>query len=194
MTSTSIAPSDLTGRARIREAALRLYAAHGAEAVSLRAVARGADGTPGLVTHHFGSRAGLYRAVQDHVVEMFRDALEQVPPQGAARTVAAARTASLERMLADNPAVGDFVRRELLSPAPGDDYLARALVDLTIEQTGELRRAGTLPTDVPAHVQAVQTIVAQLGRMLIGPAMERAWQQAGGPAATPEVRVTLKGL
>jgi TetR/AcrR family transcriptional regulator, regulator of cefoperazone and chloramphenicol sensitivity len=194
MTSTSIAPSDLTGRARIREAALRLYAAHGAEAVSLRAVARGAGGTPGLVTHHFGSRAGLYRAVQDHVVEMFRDALEQVPPQGAARTVAAARTASLERMLADNPAVGDFVRRELLSPAPGDDYLARALVELTIEQTRELRRAGTLPADVPAHVQAVQTIVAQLGRMLIGPAMERAWQQAGGPAPTPEVRVTLKGV
>ena len=192
MTTTSTAPSDLTGRARIREAALRLYAAHGAEAVSLRAVAREAGGTPGLVTHHFGSRAGLYRAVQDHVVEMVRLALEQVPTTGAARTVAAARTASVERMLAENPAVGDFVRRELLSPSPHDDHLARALIDLTIEQTAELRRAGTLPTDVPAHVQAVRTIVAQLGRMLLGPALERAWEQAGGPPPTPEVRVTLK--
>jgi AcrR family transcriptional regulator len=192
MTSTPIAPSDLTGRARIREAALRLYAAHGAEAVSLRAVAREAGGTPGLVTHHFGSRAGLYRAVQDHVVEMFRLALEQVPTTGTARTVAAARTASVERMLADHPAVGDFVRRELLSPSPHDDHLARALIDLTIEQTAELRSAGTLPTDVPAHVQAVRTIIAQLGRMLLGPALERAWEQAGGPPPTPEVRVTLK--
>lgn len=193
MTSPA-APSDLTGRARIRESALRLYAAHGAEAVSLRAVARDAGATPGLVTHHFGSRAGLYRAVQDHVVEMFRQALEAVPTTGSARAVAAARTESLEQMLAERPDVTDLVRRELLSPAPGDDYLATALVDLAIEQTERLRAAGILPTEVPAHVQSVQTVVAQLGRMLISPAMERAWQRAGGPPQTPELRVTLKGL
>ena len=186
--------SDLTGRARIRESALRLYAAHGAEAVSLRKVAREAGATPGLVTHHFGSRAGLYRAVQDHVVEMFRAALERVEATGSARSVAAARTASLEQMLAANPAVSDFIRREMLSPAPDDDYLSTALVDLAIEQTDRLREQGILPGDTPAHVQAVQTVVAQLGRMFIGPAMERAWQQAGGPAPTPEVRVTLKGV
>lgn len=193
MTSPA-APSDLTGRARIRESALRLYAAHGAEAVSLRAVARDAGATPGLVTHHFGSRAGLYRAVQDHVVELFRRALEAAPTAGSARAVAAARTESLERMLAERPDVTDLVRRELLSPAPGDDYLAAALVDLAIEQTQRLRAAGVLPTEVPAHVQAVQTVVAQLGRMLISPAMERAWQRAGGPARTPEIRVSLKGV
>lgn len=191
MTATA---SDLTGRARIRESALRLYAAHGAEAVSLRRVARDAGATPGLVTHHFGSRAGLHRAVQDHVVEMFRAALERIPPTGSARAVAAARTASLEQMLAEHPAVTDFVRRELLSPAPDDDYLARALVDLTIEQTDRLRTAGTLPSDLPAHVQSTQIVVAQLGRMLITPAMERAWLQAGGPPETPELRVTLKGV
>src|SRR5690606_24018332 len=89
--SATVPNADLTGRARIRQAALQLYAAHGAEAVSLRRVAREAGATPGLVTHHFGSRAGRYRAVQDHVVEMFRAALERIPPQGSARTVAAAR-------------------------------------------------------------------------------------------------------
>ena len=191
---TSPVPSDLTGRARIRESALRLYAAYGAEAVSLRAVARAAGATPGLVPHHFGSRAGLYRAVQEHVVELFRQALEAVPAKGSARAVAAARTASLEGMLAERPDVTDFVRRELLSPSPGDDYLGSALVDLTIEQTARLREAGILPTDVPAHVQAVQTVVAQLARMLISPALERAWKQAGGPPETPEIRVTLKGI
>lgn len=191
MTAT---PSDLTGRARIRESALRLYAAHGAEAVSLRRVARDAGATPGLVTHHFGSRAGLYRAVQDHVVEMFRAALERIPPAGSARAVAAARTASLERMLAEHPEVSDFVRRELLTPAPDDDYLSRALVDLTIDQTARLREVGTLPTDVPAHTQVTQIVVAQLGRLLITPALERTWLQAGGPPETPELRVVLKGF
>lgn len=186
--------SDLTGRARIRESALRLYAAHGAEAVSLRKVARDAGATPGLVTHHFGSRAGLYRAVQDHVVEMFREALDRAATTGSARAVAAARTESLEQMLAENPAVSDFIRREVLSPVPDDDYLSTALVDLAIEQTERLRADGVLPTEVPSHVQAVQTVVAQLARMLISPALERAWQRAGGPAETPEIRVNLKGV
>lgn len=190
----TVSTADLTGRARIREAALRLYAAHGAQAVSLRAVARDAGATPGLVTHHFGSRAGLYRAVQDHVVEMFRVALERVPLEGSARSVAAARTASLEQMLAEHPAVTDFVRRELLSPAPDDDHLSRSLVDLTIEQTARLRAAGTLPADVPAHVQATQIVVAQLGRLLLSPTLERAWRQAGGPPRAPELRVSLKGV
>ncbi len=66
-------------------------------------MARDAGATPGLVTHHFGSRAGLYRAVQEHVVELFRQALEAVPAKGSARAVAAARTASLEGMLAERP-------------------------------------------------------------------------------------------
>lgn len=192
MSTTSSA--DLTGRARIRECALRLYAAHGAEAVSLRRVARDAGATPGLVTHHFGSRAGLYRAVQDHVVELVRSALERIPPTGEARAVAAARTASLEEMLAANPVVSDFLRREMLTPSPDDDYLGRALVELTIEQTARLRESGTLPVDVPAHVQTTQTVIAQLGRILLVPALERTWRQAGGPPQAPELRVTLKDV
>ena len=79
--------SDLTGRARIRESALRLYGAHGAEAVSLRKVAREAGATPGLVTHHFGSRAGLYRAVRPrrrHVPRSWSRCRPQVRPGVAA--------------------------------------------------------------------------------------------------------------
>jgi TetR/AcrR family transcriptional regulator, regulator of cefoperazone and chloramphenicol sensitivity len=65
---------DLTARAVIRDEALRLFAEHGQDAVSMRRVAAAAGVSPGLVAHHFGSRAGLRQAVDAHVAALF-DAL-----------------------------------------------------------------------------------------------------------------------
>ena len=49
---------DLTARARIRDAAIECFARQGF-AVSVRAIAAHAGVSPGLVIHHFGSKAGL---------------------------------------------------------------------------------------------------------------------------------------
>src|SRR6266540_2913074 len=68
------AREDLTTRAVIRDEALRLFAEYGPEAVSLRRVAAAAGASPGLVAHHFGSKAGLREAVEAHVERVF-DAL-----------------------------------------------------------------------------------------------------------------------
>ena len=55
MTHPSLAsgPADLAPRARIREAALRLYAEHGTQATSIRMVAEEAGMSAGAVMHHF---------------------------------------------------------------------------------------------------------------------------------------------
>ena len=50
---------DLTANARIREAALELFAADGVAATSMRSVAAKAHVSPSLVVHHFGTKAGL---------------------------------------------------------------------------------------------------------------------------------------
>src|SRR5206468_4735750 len=55
-------PSDLTGAARIRDAALRQFAARGVAAASLRHVAKAAGVSPGLVQHHFRSKAAARHA------------------------------------------------------------------------------------------------------------------------------------
>jgi AcrR family transcriptional regulator len=57
--STATRPqSDLTARARIRDAAIACFAEEGFTA-SVRAIATRAGVSPGLVTHHFGSKAAL---------------------------------------------------------------------------------------------------------------------------------------
>jgi AcrR family transcriptional regulator len=59
-----VEPTDLTGRARIRDSALVLFGERGVERTSLREIAAAAGVTAGLVRHHFGSKDGL-RAVCD---------------------------------------------------------------------------------------------------------------------------------
>src|SRR3954469_20648482 len=61
-------PDDLTAYARIRNAALELFAARGTAATTIRDVAKAAGVSPGLVQHYFGTKAGLQKAVDEFVV------------------------------------------------------------------------------------------------------------------------------
>jgi len=62
---------DLTSRANIRNAGLRLFAERGHDAVTVREIATAAGVSPGLVVHHFGSKDGLRAAVDAHAAESF---------------------------------------------------------------------------------------------------------------------------
>jgi AcrR family transcriptional regulator len=61
--------ADLTGRARIRDAALALFAENGVERTTLRDIARSAGLSAGLVRHHFGSKDGLRARCDEYALE-----------------------------------------------------------------------------------------------------------------------------
>ncbi len=67
------ADSDLTTRARVRDAAVERFARDGFGA-PLRAVAADAGVSPALVVHHFGSKDGLRTACDERVLEQIRTA------------------------------------------------------------------------------------------------------------------------
>jgi AcrR family transcriptional regulator len=72
---------DLTARARIREAAIRLFAERGVEKTSVLDIAEAAGVSGGLIRHHFGSKDGLREAcdsyVFDELVRFKADVLEK---------------------------------------------------------------------------------------------------------------------
>lgn len=72
---------DLTARARIREAAIRLFTEHGVDRTAIRDIAIAAGVSGGLIRHHFGSKDGLRLACDTYVFnELVRfklEALEQ---------------------------------------------------------------------------------------------------------------------
>ncbi|MGW4589693.1 TetR/AcrR family transcriptional regulator [Amycolatopsis thermoflava] len=102
---------DLTTRARIRDAALARFGAEGVDRANLRAIAADAGVSPGLVIHHFGSKEGLRRACDEHVMAAIRG-----PDDDTAAWQDPANLAGL-----------------LEAAAPARRYLARAFVDNSAE-------------------------------------------------------------
>jgi AcrR family transcriptional regulator len=60
--------SDLTARARIRDAALDLFADKGIGAATVRDIAQAAGVSSGLLRHHFGSKEGLRDACDEYAL------------------------------------------------------------------------------------------------------------------------------
>jgi AcrR family transcriptional regulator len=56
---------DLTARARIRDAAIALFAERGIDAATIRDIAQAAEVSSGLLRHHFGSKEGLRDACDE---------------------------------------------------------------------------------------------------------------------------------
>src|SRR5690625_6558390 len=73
--SSPILNADLTAKARIRQIALELFATNGADATSMRAISSRAGVTVGLITHHFGTKAGLIQAVEDDLLDGIQRAI-----------------------------------------------------------------------------------------------------------------------
>lgn len=70
------AKADLTARARIRDAAIECFAEQGFEA-SVRTIAAAAGVSPGLITHHFGSKQALRAECDTEVLRRFREVKAQ---------------------------------------------------------------------------------------------------------------------
>ena len=109
---------DLTAKARIRNAAMDLYAEYGEDRTSMRAIAAAAGVTVGLLVHHFGTKDRLRDAVEQLVVDYFAQAIAQAPATGTPAEIGAARDAAVQEMLAANPAVVNYLRRAVLNPIP----------------------------------------------------------------------------
>lgn len=110
MTNTDRHPDDLTARARIRDAALAIFAELGEKGATMRGIAERAGVSPALVQHHFGTKARLRSACDEFVLEYFR------------REVAAGLD---DGQIAEPGYAADVYR----SAPPVLRYLTRALVD-----------------------------------------------------------------
>jgi AcrR family transcriptional regulator len=180
---------DLTAKARIRNAALELFAAHGESGVSLRAVAARAGVTVGLVQHHFKTKEGLRSAVEQQVVEYHAQAIARVPDDGPPAEVAARRDASVREMLSAHPAVVDYLRRSFLDPA-GSQLLIR-LTELGRSEVVRLRAANLASTERSESDQVIAMMVRQLGSLFLQPLVDAMWVHLRGPDAPSEEKPAL---
>ncbi|MFI5776672.1 TetR/AcrR family transcriptional regulator [Nocardia sp. NPDC051570] len=185
---------DLTAKARIRNAAMDLFAQYGESRVSLRAVAAEAGVTLGLVQHHFKTKAGLIEAVDQLVVDYFDAAVSSVPPTGTPGEVAAARNEAVRAMLSANPAVVNYVRRAVLEPAETRLRLLESLIALTRREVTTLRDTGLASTSRRESTQIVEVLVRQFGELLLAPMIDAVWERVAGPGdrGKPRLSITVR--
>lgn len=178
MTDPRANGEDLTAKARIRNAALDLYAEYGEERVSMRTVAARAGVAVGLVQHHFKTKEGLRAAVEQLVVDYYVLAITSVPQAGTPAQVAAAKDAAVQRMLADHPPVVNYIRRTVLDPRGGGTLLER-LTELSRGEVSKVRAAGKTPSQRSESSQTIKLMVRQLGQLLIQPMIDEIWDHLG---------------
>jgi AcrR family transcriptional regulator len=99
------AGNDLTTRVRIRDAALKHFAQEGYDRATIRAIARAAGVSHGMLRHHFGSKIDLRAACDDYVFRVLH---------------------RLNTLFLDVPSTADA---SLQSANPLWRYAARTLVD-----------------------------------------------------------------
>jgi AcrR family transcriptional regulator len=99
--------ADLTGAARIRDAAIEQFGQRGF-GVGLRTIAEAAGVSAALVIHHFGSKDGLRKACDDYIAEEIR-------------------SGKSEAMRSTDPATWFAQMAEIESYAPLMAYLVRSM-------------------------------------------------------------------
>lgn len=116
---------DLTARARIRDAALRLFAERGVDGATIRDIARAAGVSGGLVRHHFGSKEDLRQACDSHALDHIMRIKEQALLEG--------QLANLAFMSAAHPTILLIYRyfaRSMVDGSPAAASMFEEMVDL----------------------------------------------------------------
>lgn len=185
---------DLTAKARIRNAALDLYAQYGEDRVSLRTIAAEAGVTLGLVQHHFKTKAGLRNAVDELVADYFWQAAGEADNRADPAAAAAGRREAVQRMLADNPPVLNYIRRAAFELEHERVPLLDVLIDNVRREVAELRTTGVASTRREESKQVIAVLVRLMGELFLQPLVDAAWQRLPhhDDEPTPRLSVTIK--
>lgn len=183
---SSVAPAslDLTGKARIRQAALQLFANKGYAQASLRRIAQRANVSLALIGHHFGSKVLLREAVDRWIVRRLGEAAEprldlRTPLAGLAEQLARSYQSALDT----EPEMRAYLRRAVFEDARGDAQVIALFLSQVrdiLGQAPDVERASGLDALAP---WAMQVFVQVFGPLVLEPALrsDRARHSAREP-------------
>jgi AcrR family transcriptional regulator len=171
-----VAASDLTASARIRNAALEGFARDGVAATTIRDVAKAAGVSPGLVQHHFKTKADLERAVNEHVLQIAVEASEGVEEETAEAGTEELFLRMGERiteLVRDHRSALLYVIRSAANGERAGLDIFDAFLALVNRHVDRLAEEGTLRDDVDRLWLGLQVVILDLGTVLLEPAIDR---------------------
>ena len=173
MPEVAAGAADLTAVARIRNAALDGFARDGVAATSIRSVAEAAGVSPGLVQHHFPSKAALRIAVNEYVIRIAREAFADVPVDGDAAAIFEDFGDRITALVREHPTALRYVARAAAEGDPAALDLFDGFVAITEAQQGRLADAGLLEPGLDRTWAALHLVVFNLGTVMLEDAIDR---------------------
>ena len=154
--------SDLTARARLRDAAIELFAERGFDKTSMKAIAEAAGVSPGLVIHHYGSKDELRRVCDEHVIAKLLDerfASAEAPSPNLVQALLAEATSA--------GSMFNYIARLLIEPGKAGDELFARLVASTRQNLAEGRESGSIKPASDPDATAMLVTVFGLAQFLV---------------------------
>ncbi|MFJ4168023.1 TetR family transcriptional regulator [Paenarthrobacter sp. NPDC089714] len=169
---------DLTTRARIRDAAIGLFGRDGFARATVRSVAAEAGVSPGLVIHHFGSKAGLREVCDQHV-------LAQTASQGREKADPGTTRLLIQDYLNNPHEYADeiaYIRQSLGDESDAGDAFFDGVVSQTEDIIHTGIKAGTIRAFEDVRATAVVIASNSLSMLMLGRHVSRA---LGTPVSEP---------
>ncbi|MFC7376846.1 TetR family transcriptional regulator [Brachybacterium sp. GCM10030267] len=159
--------SDLTARARIRDAALERFGTEGVARATIRAIAADADVSPALVLHHFGSRDGLRAACDAYVIETIRGS--------AGRESQLSDVGRLAANLQGATGLRRYLARTLIDGTAGANTLFDEIVEVTAAELATGESAGWAQPSSDPRARAAVYVSWLLAPLVFGDHLARAF-------------------
>ena len=172
MTSVSERGDDLKKLERIRLAALRSFATRGAAATSLRSVAADAGVSLGLVQHHFETKAGLIKAVDDYVMGVVIEMVSR-PPSAHPRDSIADMGSRITNLFIEHPDVVDYFGRALIDGSDLGATIWDTLAAYGTARWNTRKETGEARDDIDVTWAALNSLVLALGTLILRGHIER---------------------
>jgi AcrR family transcriptional regulator len=163
--------TELSAIDRIRTAALKSFATYGASGTSLRTVAASAGVSLGLVQHHFATKAGLIKAVDDYVLAQLLIPISQ-PISERADSIGE-MSDRITRLLAEQPEMADYVARALIDGSPLGVSIFDALVGFGTARWNQRGERGESRPDIDMTWAVVNSLVLALGTIVLRAHIDR---------------------
>jgi AcrR family transcriptional regulator len=157
---------------RIRNAALKSFATQGSSDTSLRAIAAAAGVSLGLVQHHFATKAGLIKAVDEYVLAVVITQITQPVPDTTSDSVAEIGD-RVTRMISEVPDIADYVGRALIDGRPIGYMIFDALLNSGTARWIRRSERGEASADLDLTWAAINSLVLALGTFILRGHIER---------------------
>lgn len=155
-------PAPPTGIDRILDAALDLFGRQGVAATSLRAIAEQAGVSPALIVHHFGSKAALRAACDDHVVELIRSSKTETIEGGPTLL-----PGQLDGLMRESRPALRYLARTLTEGSPRMNQFMDDLIESSVAYTAHAEELGYIKPSANPRARVIVLTLWMFGGLVL---------------------------